>query len=679
RTPSWTRPKSSMPSCRQLAPRAAELRQLLNRYLHEYHVLDDPSVSDAEYDRLYDELVALEEAEPELVTADSPTQRVGAPASDRFRKVQHLEPMGSLEKVTTEEALLKWAEDIRKRLGTDEPVAYVVEPKIDGLAVNLTYENGVLVRGATRGDGVQGEDVTPNLRTIKTIPLRMQGDPPAVLEVRGEVYLPISGFRELNERLAGTNQKLAPNPRNAAAGSLRQKNSAITADRPLSTWIYGTGYREGVEFETQSGMLAWLRERGFRTNPYAERLESIEEIAAACVEWEKRRLELDYEIDGIVIKVDSLDQQRRLGALHSRPRWARAFKWAPMTAVTRLLKIHIRVGRTGALNPWAVMEPVEVGGVTVSRATLHNEEDINRKQIREGDDVIVQRAGDVIPQIVGPAGAHRPGTRRFRMPKRCPLCDTEIVKPEGEVMHRCPNRTCPSRGLETLINWTGVADIDGVGEQTIRILWERGLVRSLPDLYRLPKEQLLELEGFGEISATAAIESIQRSKRVPFSRVLLGLNIPKLGWVLAQNLARHVESVDRLFAATQEEIEAAEGFGPDRAEIIVEWFADEQNRALVQELRELGLRFEIGEEERPAEGPLTGSTYVVTGTLESMSREEATAALEAMGAKVTGSVSKKTTGLVVGEEPGASKLTKAQREGVPLLTEAELLALLGRG
>jgi DNA ligase (NAD+) len=665
-----------MPSSDQNAKRAEELRTLLNRWLYEYHVLDDPSVSDAKYDRHYDELVELEDRRPDLVTPDSPTRRVGG-LSDKFRKVRHIEEMGSLEKVTTDETLLKWADDVRKRLGTDEPVAYVIEPKIDGLAVNLTYEDGVLVRGATRGDGVQGEDVTPNLRTIKSIPLRMLGDDaPAVLEVRGEVYLPLSGFRELNERLAGTNQKLAPNPRNAAAGSLRQKNSAITADRPLSIWTYGVGAVDGVQFEAQSGMLQWLADRGFRTNPYAERLETIEEVAEACRAWETRRVELDYEIDGIVIKVDSLDQQRQLGALHHRPRWSRAYKWAPMTAETRLLEIRIRVGRTGALNPWAVLEPVEVGGVTVSRATLHNEEDINRKQIRAGDDVIVQRAGDVIPQIVGPAGAHRPGTKEFRMPKKCPLCGTVIVKPQGEVMHRCPNRACPSRGLETLINWTGIADIEGVGEQTIRVLWNKGLVRSLPDLYRLTKEQLLELEGFAEISATAAIESIQRSKQVPFSRVLLGLNIPGLGWVLAQNLARHFGNVDRLIAATQEEVVAVEGFGPDRAEIIVEWFADDQNRALVQELRDLRLRFEIGEEDRPAEGPLTGSTYVITGTLESMSREEATAALEAKGAKVTGSVSKKTTGLIVGEEPGSSKLTKAQREGVPLVTESNFLALI---
>jgi DNA ligase (NAD+) len=621
------------------ASRAAELRDVLNRALIAYHVEDEPIMEDSAYDALFDELLALEEEHPELATPDSPTRRVGG-LSDKFVKVQHLEPMGSLEKVTTEEGLRKWADDVRKRLGTDESMAFVLEPKIYGLAVNLTYENGVLARGATRGDGVQGEDVSPNIRTIKAVPLRLNGDSPAVIEVRGEVYLPLSGFQELNERLAGTNQKLAPNPRNAAAGSLRQKNSAITADRPLSIWVYGTGYREGVEFETQFGMLEWLREHGLRTNPFAERLESIEDVAAACAEWEKRRLELDYEIDGVVIKVDSLEQQRRLGVLHSRPRWARAYKWAPMTAVTRLLEI-------------------------------------NRKQIRQGDDVIVQRAGDVIPQIVGPAGPHRRGTKEFRMPTHCPLCGTAIVKPEGEAMHRCTNRACPSRGLETLINWTGVADIDGVGEQTIRILWEQGLVRSLPGLYRLTKEQLLGLEGFAEISASAAIESIQRSKQVPFSRVLLGLNIPGIGWVLARNLASHFGTVDAVIAATPEEVAEVEGFGPDRAEDVVEWFADDQNRALVQELRDLGLRFETGDEERPREGPLTGSTYVITGTLERFTRDDAKARLEALGARVTDSVSAKTTGLVVGEEPGASKLTKAQKAEVPILSESDLLGLLG--
>jgi DNA ligase (NAD+) len=488
--------------------------------------------------------------------------------------------------------------------------------------------------------------------------------------------MPLSGFRELNARIAELGQKLAPNPRNAAAGSLRQKNSSITASRPLAVWVYGLGAVDGVQLGSHWEELEWLRDHGFRTNPFAERLETIEEVAKRCRDWERRRAELDYEIDGIVIKVDSLEQQRDLGALHSRPRWARAFKWAPMTAETTLSKIAIRVGRTGALNPWAMLEPVQVGGVTVSRATLHNEEDINRKDIREGDRVIVQRAGDVIPQIVGPAGEHQPGTKQFKMPKKCPLCGEKIVKPKGEAMHRCPNRACPSRGLETLINWVqGPADIDGVGEQLMRRLWELGLVRSLPDLYRLTKEQLLELDGFAEISASKAIEAIQGSKRTPFSRVLLGLNIPDVGWVTAQSLARHFGSVEKLAAATQEEIQEVEGIGPERAEAIAEWFADTENMRLVGELEELGLRFEAGAEERPVEGPLTGSTYVITGTLEKFSRDEARKALEAKGAKVADSVSKKTTGVVAGESAG-SKLAKAEQLGVPVLDESALEKLL---
>jgi DNA ligase (NAD+) len=664
------------------ATRAAELREVLDYHLYRYHVLDDPEITDVEYDRLYDELAGLEQAHPELVTPDSPTQRVGAPPSEKFQKVDHPSPMGSLEKVTTDEALEKWHADVCKRLGTDE-VAYVTEPKIDGLSINLIYENGVFVRGATRGDGYRGEDVTPNLRTIKAISLRMQlqnGErAPALLEVRGEVYLPLSGFNELNERLVAEGKKPTPNPRNAAAGSLRQKDSSITAQRPLSIWIHGLGERDGLPAESHWEALQWLRDHGFRANPYAERHESVESVAAAIRDWERRRIELDYEIDGIVIKVDSFEQQRRLGSLHERPRWARAFKWAPMTAQTRLNQILIRVGRTGALNPWALLEPVEVGGVTVSRATLHNEEDINRKDIREGDIVVVQRAGDVIPQIVGPAGEHQPGTKPFKMPKKCPLCGTPIVKPAGEAMHRCPNRACPSRGLESLINWVqAAADIEGVGEQSVRRLWDLGLVRSVPELYRLTKEQLLEVEGYAEISATNAIESIQASKQVPFNRVLFGLNIPDVGWVTAVNLARHFENVDRLMNASQEEIEEVEGIGPERAEAIAEWFSDGANRELVADLRSLGLRFEIGDELKPVEGPLSGNTYVITGTLEGFTRDDAAAALEARGAKVLNAVSGKTTGLIVGEEPGNSKLTKARKLEVPLLTEQELVELLGR-
>jgi DNA ligase (NAD+) len=673
-------PPRSFLASSKVEKRAAELRDVLTYHLYRYHVLDDPEVSDAEYDTLYDELVRLEEADPALVTPDSPTQRVGAPPSEKFQKVEHPSPMGSLEKVTTDEAVEKWHQDVVKRLGTSD-VAYVTEPKIDGLSINLIYEDGVFLRGATRGDGRLGEDVTPNVRTIKAISMRMQlakGEtPPPLLEVRGEVYLPLSGFNELNERLVAEGKKPTPNPRNAAAGSLRLKDSTITAERPLSIWVHGIGHREGLPANGHWESLEWLRAHGFRTNPYAERHETVESVAAACRAWEKRRIELDYEIDGIVIKVDSFDQQRRLGALHDRPRWARAFKWAPMTAQTKLNKIHIRVGRTGALNPWAQLEPVEVGGVTVSQATLHNEEDINRKDIREGDNVIVQRAGDVIPQVVGPVLPHAKGTKPFKMPKKCPLCGADIVKPEGEAMHRCPNRACPSRGLESLINWVqAAADIEGVGEQSVRRLWDLGLVRSLPELYRLTKEQLLEVEGYGEISATNAIASIEASKEISFNRILFGLNIPDVGWVTAVNLARHFENVDRLLAAGQEDILEVEGIGPERAEAIAEWFSDEANRALVAELRSLGLRFEIGDELKPVEGPLSGSTYVITGTLEAFTRDEAAAALEAKGAKIVNSVSGKTTGLIVGEEPGNSKLTKARKVEVPLLSEADLVELL---
>jgi DNA ligase (NAD+) len=669
-------------SSRTVAPaeRAAELRRLIEHHNYRYHVLDDPEIEDSAYDVLFDELASLETEHPDLVSPDSPTQRVGAAPAEGFRKVEHLSPMGSLEKVTTREALEKWADDVRKRLGTDEPVAYVLEPKIDGSAVSLVYEDGVLVRGATRGDGERGEDVTANLRTIEAIPLRMllpdDEPPPARAEVRGEIYFPLAGFARFNEAQLAAGRKPAPNARNAAAGSLRQLNPGVTAERPLSIFVYGLGILAGHELSSQWEALEWLRARGFRTNPDAQRVESMVEVAEACAAWESRRAELGYEIDGIVVKVDSFDQQRRLGALHGRPRFARAYKWAPTSAVTRLLKIHVRVGRTGVLNPLAELEPVHVGGVTVSSATLHNEDDIRRKDIREGDLVVVQRAGDVIPQVVGPAGEHEPGTRPWRMPKRCPLCRTEIVRPEGEVMHRCPNRACPSRGLETLYHWVGPAlDIENVGGNTIKKLWDEGTVRSLPDLYRLTAEQLEELEGFAEISATRAYDSIQRSKEQPFARVLFGLNIPKVGWVIARSLAQHFRSVEALESATLEQLEEVEGIGPERAELIAEWFADPENVALVGELRQLGLQLALRGDERPAEGRLTGSQYVITGTLEEWTRDEAKAALEELGAKVTGSVSQKTTAVVVGESPG-SKAQKAAELGVPVLSEDEFRELL---
>ena len=669
-----------MPPSADAASRAAELRGLLNRYAHAYHVRDAPEVSDAVYDALYDELERLERERPELVAPDSPTQRVGAAPAEGFRKARHLAQMGSLEKVTSEEALLKWAEDVRKRLDSDEPVAYVLEPKIDGSAVSLVYEDGVLVRGATRGDGTQGEDVTANLRTVRTLPLALRPAPgetaPPVLEVRGEIYFSTADFARFNEQLAAQGKKASPNARNAAAGSLRQLDPAITAQRPLAIWVYGSGAAEPTGATTQSGLLAWLGEHGFRVNPEVRRYESIEEVAAACAAWEERRASLDYEIDGVVVKVDSLDQQRRLGALHERPRWARAYKWAPETAVTRLLQIAVNVGRTGALNPWAILEPVEVGGVTVSRATLHNEEDINRKGIREGDLVIVQRAGDVIPQVVGPAGEHVPGTVDWKAPAECPLCRTPVVKPEGEVKLFCPNPRCESRGLETLIHWVGAAmDIEGVGEQLVRRLWLEGIVTSLPDLYRLEAEQLAQLEGYGEVSAAKAVEAIARSKQQPFDRILFGLNIRRVGWVIARSIARHFGSIDALAAASQEEIQEVEGIGPERAETVHEWMRDEDNVRLVAELRDLGLRFALADDERPAGGPLSGATYVITGTLVAWTRDEAKAVLESLGAKVADSVSKKTTAVVVGESAG-SKLAKAEALGVPVLDEAAFAALL---
>jgi DNA ligase (NAD+) len=660
--------------------RVRELRSQIAHHNYRYYVLDDPETSDAEYDRLFDELKALETAHPELASPDSPTQRIGAAPSERFRKVRHLQTMGSLEKVTKGEDLLKWAEDVRHRLDSDEPIAFVTEPKIDGSAISLVYENGSFVRGATRGDGEQGEDVTQNLRTIRSIPLALRlasgEEAPPLLEVRGEIYLPLEGFRRLNEQLEAEGRKPSPNPRNAAAGSLRQLDPRITASRPLAIWVYGIGVGDGLGLETHWQALGWLREHGFRVNPGAERHESIESVIRACAEWERRRAELDYEIDGLVAKLDSFAQQAILGSLHQRPRWARAFKWAPTTAQTELRAIHVRVGRTGALNPWAELEPVEVGGVTVSRATLHNEEDINRKDLREGDTVIVQRAGDVIPQVVGPVLPHRAGTKPFRMPARCPICGAEIVKPEGEAVHRCPNRACPSRGLETLIHWVQAAmDIEGIGEKFVRKLWSEGLLRSMPDLYRLRAEQLTELEGYGEISAQRAIDAIEQSKQQPFFRVLFGLNIPYVGFVTAQALAYHFGSIEKLAAATQEEIQAVEGVGPVVAEAVAEWFADEENARLVAELAELGLRLELTGEEGAAEGRLSGNTYVITGTLEQFSRAQAQTALEERGAKVTDSVSAKTTAVIAGENPG-SKLEKARRAGVEILDERGLEELL---
>jgi DNA ligase (NAD+) len=664
------------------AERVRELRAALDEANHRYHVLDAPTISDAEYDGLLRELRELEAAHPELVVPDSPTQRVGAQPSERFRQVTHRQAMLSLANARNDAEFQAWAERVRSLLA-GEPFELVVEPKIDGLAVSLTYERGRLVQGATRGDGVNGEDVTPNLRTVRSVPLRLlaaDGHPvPEVVEVRGEVYLPLAGFEHVNQERAAAGLPTFMNPRNSAAGSLRQLDPTVTARRPLAVWVYGVGYADGLDAASQWEVLEWLRGTGFRVHPQVSRHMDIEEALAAGKAWEERRAELDFDIDGAVVKVSSFEQQRRLGAVGREPRWAVAYKFAPSTALTKLLHIGVNVGRTGALNPYAVLEPVVVGGVTVGLATLHNEEDINRKDIREGDTVIVQRAGDVIPQVVGPhvdPGAER--SEPWRMPERCPVCDTPVVKPEGEAMHRCPNRACPARGFEWLKHFVsrGAMDIDGVGEKLIRRLLDLGLIVRPPDLYRLRAEQLLPLEGFQERSAGNVVASIEGSKRQPFGRVLFALGIPHVGSVTAQALADEFGSMDELRAAGADEIAATAGVGPVIAEAVSSWFLDAEHAEIVDELAAAGLEMRGERRRAAAEGPLAGKTVVVTGTLESWSRDGIKEQLASLGAKVTDSVSKRTDYVVAGANPG-SKLAKAEKLGVEVLDEEALRALVG--
>ena len=651
--------------------RAAELRGLLNEANHRYHVLDQPSISDGEYDALLRELQALEAADPSLVTPESPTQRVGAPLSSQFAPVTHPQPMLSLANARNDGELREWAERVRRGLD-GEDFQLVVEPKLDGLAVSLLYREGRLVRGATRGDGLVGEDVTPNLRTVRTIPLTIpeQGE----VEVRGEVFMSLSGFARVNEEQAAAGKRTFMNPRNSAAGSLRQKDPSITASRPLQIYLYALG-ANSLGLGSQWAALEWMRGQGLRVHDQVELHDEVEPALEACRSWEARRGELDYDIDGAVVKVSSFAQQAQLGTVSRDPRWAIAFKFAPTTAITRLERIGLNVGRTGALNPYAVLEPVVVGGVTVSLATLHNEEDINRKDLREGDLVIVQRAGDVIPQVVGPhlEGGGKRG-EPWKMPAECPVCGTPVVKPEGEVMHRCPNPSCPAKGYEWLKHFVsrGAMDIDGVGERLIRRLLDEGMIASPPDLYRLTAEQLLGLDGFQQRSADNVIAAIDASRDRPLGRLLFGLGIQHVGSVTAQALADHFGSVDELAAAPEEEIEAVEGIGPVIAESVSGWFVDEEHRAVVEALRAAGVKL-TGPRRAPAtaEGPLAGRTVVVTGSIEGHTRDSIREHLEGLGAKVTDSVSKKTDYVVAGEG-GGSKREKAERLGVPVVTLDEL-------
>jgi DNA ligase (NAD+) len=668
------------------AERAALLRRELERHNRLYYVEDAPEIDDAGYDALFRELKAIEDEDPSLRTPDSPTQRVGGVAAAGFEEVRHLQPMLSLANARDVDELVAWDQRVRRQLqaaGREAATPYVTEPKIDGLAISLVYRDGVLERGATRGDGIIGEDVTANLRTVRTVPLRLhleEGEtPPGLVEVRGEIYLPIAAFARLNEERAAQGLATFMNPRNSAAGSLRQRDSSQTAARPLALWTYGIGVREGLELGSHSEALHWLGAHGFRVNPLTAQHADIDSVIAACLELGERRAELDYDIDGVVVKVDGYAEQEQLGVVGRDPRWAIAFKFPPTTVVTKLLDIGINVGRTGNLNPFAMLEPVVVGGVVVKLATLHNEDDILRKDIRIGDHVVIQRAGDVIPQVVGPLTARRDGTEKvFAMPANCPACNTPVERVEGEVRHRCPNPNCPSRGLEALRHFVsrGALDVDGVGEKLVARFWELGLVRRPSELYRLTVDDLLPLEGFQRTSAENAIASIDSSRRRSFARVLFGLGIPHVGFVTAEAIARQIGSMDALRTAGVQEIEAVEGVGPIIADAVAAWFADPDHAALVDELRDAGLTMETPEDERtPAAGPLVGQSFVLTGTLARRSRDEAAEEIVARGGKVTGSVSKKTSYVVAGEGPG-SKLAKAESLGIPVLDEDAFEALL---
>jgi DNA ligase (NAD+) len=666
------------------AERARQLRAQLEHHGYRYYVLDDPEVGDDVYDRLLDELRAIEREHPELASADSPTQRVGGTPVGRLEKVRHLEQMLSLGNVRSAEELRAWVERMRNHLareGISEPsFTYVVEPKIDGLAISLIYRDGVLERGATRGDGEIGEDVTHNLRTIAAIPLRIRDAPP-LLEVRGELYMSLADFTALNERRAQDGESTFMNPRNSAAGTIRQLDPADAAKRPLSIWCYQVGVTDGLSFDKHSQALEWLREHGFRVNSGIRVLDSEDAVIEQCVDWERRRGELDFEIDGAVVKVDDLELHRRLGSVGRDPRWAVAWKFPPTTAVTRLQQVMWNVGKFGDLRPFAVLAPVEVGGVTIKLATLHNEEDIVRKDLRAGEDVIVVRAGDVIPQVISPAphvAEHKRRPPLPRPPEHCPFCNTKTIKPPDSVFTQCPNRDCPARAWQLLKHFVsrGAMDIDGLGEKQVALLQQHALVRTAADFYRLREheQQLLELDGFGELSVNNLLAALDASKQRPFARVLFALGIEEVGEVTGRNLAQRFRDIDTLLGASAEELAQTPGVGEKMAVSIRAQLDEERMRSLIADLRDEGLQFHE-EGPPPSQGPLAEKTLVLTGSLPELSREDATQLILAAGGRVTTSVSKKTDYVVAGDSPG-SKLEKAERLGVSVLDEAGLRVLL---
>ncbi|HZU61742.1 MAG TPA: NAD-dependent DNA ligase LigA [Solirubrobacteraceae bacterium] len=662
--------------------RAAELRRLLEYHNYRYHVLDDPEVGDDVYDALMDELRRIEAEHPELATPDSPTQRVGAEPVSELEKVRHPQPMLSLANARSAEELRAWIQRMRNFLAregiSDPEFEYVAEPKIDGLAISLIYRNGAFERGATRGNGEVGEDVTHNLRTIMAIPMNLDiEDPPSLVEVRGEVYMSLSDFAALNERRAEAGLSTFMNPRNSAAGTIRQLDPKLAADRPLSLWCYAIGATEGITFDAHWDALEWLREHRFPVHPDVRKLRSEDDVVAQCRSWEQRRGSLDFEIDGVVVKVNQIELQRRLGSVGREPRWAIAWKFPPTTAVTTLRQIGWNPGKFGDLHPYAMLEPVHVGGVTVKLATLHNEEDLQRKDIREGEEVIVLRAGDVIPQVLSPAphvAEHPDRPPAPRPPEECPICHTPTVKPQDSVFTRCPNRDCPGRRWQLLKHFVGAMDIDGLGEKQVSLFMNLGWVRTAGDFYRLRAERIAEQPGFGQVSAEKLVTAVETSKSQPFGRVLYALGIEEVGEVTGRNLANHFRTVDAMLSAGPEEIERTPGVGPKMARTIHDQLHDPQMLELIEDLRAQGLQFEV-EGPPPGEGPLAGKAFVLTGTLPSLTREEATEMIMAAGGRVTGSVSRKTDYVVAGDSPG-SKLGQAERLGVKVIDEPGLRELL---
>jgi DNA ligase (NAD+) len=671
------------------AQRIEGLRKQINYHSYRYYVLDDPVIPDVAYDALVRELQGLEAAHPEWVTPDSPTQRVGGEPLDKFEKVRHPAPILSLASAAEVQGIHDWLERISKLLPagvTAAELEYVVEPKIDGLTVVLHYLDGLFVQGATRGDGEIGEDITANLRTVKGLPLRIpvspDGPPPARLAVRGEAYMPIDKFEKFNRRQEEAGEKTFANPRNAAAGSLRQLDPRIAAVRPLDLFCYAIVDAEGVEMDTQWEVLAYLRQMGFPVCEDMARFSDLDEVITYCQEWMKRRDTLNYEADGAVIKINDLHTQAALGFVGKDPRGALAFKFPGREAMTKILDIGINVGRTGSLNPYAKLEPVNLGGVTIKQATLHNFEDIARKDIRLGDTVVVKRAGDVIPYVVGPIVELRTGEEQpFEIPERCPACGEPVVKPEDEVAVYCVNAACPAqlvRRIEYFVS-RGAMDIEGFGTRLAQLFVDKGLLKDVADFYYLDRDQILALEGFAEKATDNLLAAVEASKSRPLARIITALGIRGVGSTVAELLTEHYLSIDELMAATQEELEAIEGLGPHIAGNIVEWFSRERHQKLMEKLRGAGVRLAEERRERALEElPLAGLTFVITGILPSMSRDAATALIREHGGKVSGSVSSKTDYLLVGEAPGGAKYRKAQQLGVLMIDEKGLTRMIGR-